>query len=251
MRIFLFALFLAMQVSFSLQAEVVARFTPLNDDERFAFTTGRAHHIRESLVMYAVIGNNIEDRRELFIRGRASWARVYFSNDLRVGFFLAMPGETPDFDFALHNLYMANGNTGEIQRLISAIGVHTNFRPSKDGRFISFIRGDFSSNFATIILFDVETNAMSGEFEWKLTNPVDMWMLDRPGNNFRAFGLNEGGDIIALAKLDLATMELRTVWDETDPNLYWRGPGYNIWLDEGWTDDVFRQSRDPTVRLQR
>ena len=204
-----------------------------------------------TLVMYAVKGNNIEDRRELFIWGRASWAHVYFSNDLRVGFFLAMPSETPDFDFALHNLYMANEITSEIRRLISAIGVHTDFRPSRDGRFISFIRGDFLSNFANIYLFDVENNAMSGEFEWKLTNPVETWMLNRSGNNFRAFGLNDGGGIIALAKLDLATMELRTVWDETDPNLYWRGTGYNIWLDEGWADDAFRQSRDPTVRLQR
>jgi len=272
MRIFLFALFLAMQVSFSLPAEVVARFSPLQDNERFAFAiqavSSEQVNMQRKVIFYAVTNNDIENISKLF-----TWENVIdnggiqFTSNFRTAFF-AVRGERrqPNEPLLNHHffnsLYMANGDTGEIKKVMP--NVMLSFRVSKDGRFVGFINGwrllDFENNIfshrerqrANIFIFDIKNNTMR-QFEWGISRPMSegFWSIRRVDNIFRIYAVARGGYILAVADLAPTEMQLRTLWDRA----YLEETFEIISLPNidapGWYDDISFQFRNPNVRLQR
>jgi len=229
--------------------EEITRFTPLNANERFAYSTENARDNEGrgwwNITLYAVRNNDINDVTELFTWEDIDWSRVNFTDDLRVCFFIDYNHIKRDFNWT-HNLYMANGFTGEVRRLITDISPL--FRASTDGRFISFLRRNLNEYSANIFLFDVENEIMAGEFEWRVNSRINTWVLYRFDNIFRIYGTNEGGGILAAAELNPSTMELVTLWDKIDDDDLIYLP--NLFLDDGWQDDVSRLFRDPNIRLR-
>ena len=234
------------------------RFAPLGDNDRFAYAiqtvrndAGRGVH---KMTVYAARNNDIEDITELFSWMDVRYGEVIqFTSDFRKGFFLAIQrGENPHI--WTHNLYMANGLTGEIRRLLTDTG--SLLRASKDGRFVGFLgRGQVGES-VNIFLFDIASETIVGEFEWRTEWPVSGgWDIFRFDNGFRIYGTWERGQIIAVAELDPDTMELRTLWDgtgsEIDVDWVHSILSNPTRADDDWNDDVVRQRRDPTIQLQR
>jgi len=250
-----------------LATEAVGRFTPLADNERFAVlhlgaSRPGADVVRPSfMTFYAVRNNDITDITELF-----TWENVLvpgaddpqFTSDFRTAFFRVRAQEP--LPFPLYALYMANGSTGEIKRLPilvpSAIG--GNFRVTKDGKFAAYPRGGQGGQAASVLIsvFDIEAETMT-QLTWRVTERgFGGWLIFRSDNGFMIHRTGEGGDPLAIAELDPATMELRTLWDNTD----WSKnqddipipPNYHSMLEGSlWVDDVVLQWRDPNVRLRR
>jgi len=239
-------------VSAALPVAEPIMFTPLSGSERLAYSIQNVIDAEGwgqwNMTMYAVENDDTENAVALFSWEDMSWARVQFTGDFRTGFFLSRNTGN------IFDLYMADGSVGEIRMLIAGISVF--YRASKDGRFVGFVRGVSSSNLACIFLFDIESGAMAGEFEFRTREPVVSWQhIYRFGNVFRIYGVSEGGDIIAFAELDPVAMELRTVWDLTgDDWQSWLPDGLshppNVFLDEGWRDDVIDLLYDPNVMLR-
>jgi hypothetical protein len=210
-----------------LTAEVVARFTPLADNERFAFTF---EMIRPTIIgissippiwavweltLYAVRNNDIEDRRELITwEDVGDTAGVQFTSDLRTVFFTVRQ-RVPPTPFQL--LYMVNGSTGEVKKM--PIEVRLPWRASKDGRFVAFLKeGGGRSQEANISVFEVETGAIT-HLVWKANMRLeDGWALFMDENIFLIRGGFEKGRVATLAELDPVTMKLRTLMDITDWN---------------------------------
>ena len=227
--------------------EEITRFTPLNANERFAYSIENARDNQGqqawwNITLYAVRNNDINDVTELFTWEDIEWANVNFTDDLRVCFFLARQ-RTENMRVWTSDLYMANGFTGEIRRLIT--DTIPLFRVSTDGRFISFLRRNLNEYSANIFLFDVENEIMAGEFEWRVNGTVNSWEVFRHENIFRIFGTLMGIDLVAAAELNPATMEFRTLWDKSDIT----DSRDTIHVD-GWRDDVSRLFRDPNIRLR-
>jgi hypothetical protein len=236
-------------------ADEITRFPPLADNERFAFSE---HSVQLSpviwqphITIYAVNDNNIENAVELF-----TWAisrnNIQFTSDFRTAFLhvgrYAIPGRVTSFD-----IYMADGNTGEIRRLLTDI--RGNFRASKDGRFILFQihRG---WEFAHLFLFDAKSETIVGEFEWWPENHIpggdfsqSSWAIRRFDNVFRIYALGEHGYIDAVAELNPATLELKMLWNDFREAGFSRPP--NLSHDEGWADDVGIQHANPNIMLRR
>jgi len=239
------------------------RFNPLGDNERFAYSlenvqTHSPYQRRWDMTLYAVQNGDTANAVELFSWENVETNRVQFTSDLRKCFFLTRRGSTWTFD-----LYVADGLTGEVRKLL-ADTVGSLFRVSEDGKFVGFLSRHHAHDSVTIFLFDVKAGVMAGEFEWRPEHyPIAPgwgifggWSIFRFNNVFRVAGLSEGSAIITAIELDLTTMELRTLFDETDADrntprspltLLWNGDYFNI----DWEDDVRRQSRDPNIRLRR
>ena len=208
-------------------------FAPLADNERFAYSVREACY-QESMpiydmTVYAVRNNDIHDIKELF-----SWESVrhfgrefQFTEDLKIFYFLEY--RWLNTYWSEQDLYVANGFTGTIKKLIpNIIGI---FRLTDDGRHIAFLHYyrefDPKNNImlereekkADIVIFDIENETMR-HFEWQTKSPVvdAGWILRKFGNNFRIFALtDEARDIIAEAELNPSTMELNVLWDMSDP----------------------------------
>jgi len=118
---------------------------------------------------------------------------------------------TEEPNIRVYDLYLADGFTGEIRRLISDTESMV-FRASKDGRFVAFRNRHHADDFVIIYLFDVKNEAIVGEFKWRPVGTVDGWELFRFDNFFRVVGIWQSGAIVAVVELDLSTMELRTVF---------------------------------------
>ena len=232
------------------------RFIPLGYNERFAYSmqTVRNDEGRgwERMTLYTVRNNDIEDISDLFSWENVEPRGVQFTADHRMCFFLVRDVVRWGFIWT-HNLYMANGLTGEVRRLLSDTGPL--LRVSKDGRFVSFLGRDRAGESVDIFLFDIASETIVGEFEWRTEWPVSGgWDIFRFDNVFRIYGTWERGQIIAVAELDPETMELRTLWDKTVAE---RDGDWEFIVsqptraDDDWNDDVVRQRRDPTIQLQR
>ena len=227
--------------------EEITRFTPLNDNERFAYSIENARDNQGqqawwNITLYAVRNNDINDVTELFTWENIEWSNVNFTDDLKVCFFLARQ-RTENMHIWTSNLYKANGFTGEVRRLIT--DTIPLFRVSTDGRFISFIKENPDRYSANIFLFDVENEIMVGEFEWRLNRTVNSWEIFRYENIFRIFGTLMGVELIAAAELNPATMEFRTLWN----NAAAEDIKDIIHVDD-WRDDVSRLFRNPNIRLR-
>jgi len=257
----------------ALTTEVVGRFAPLNDNERFAYALEGAWDadgvFMRNLIMFAVRDNNINDISELFIWESVSDSRgVQFASDFRTVFFVQWRNQRPGEPFAdhhaFHSLFMANGATGKIKRL--PVRVTDTLRVAKDGRLVAFIdpwlrtatgerTGLWDLERANIFVFDIETESMT-QLTWRVSSPITGgWNLVRYGNIFVISGDLEGGYHAAAAELNPSTMELITLWDRTNREMPYpidRIPSLpsHFFDDVGQlTDDDLRQSFDPNVRL--
>jgi len=229
------------------------------------------------MTLYAVRDNDIEDRRELFLWENVDDTHgVQFTSDFRTVFFTEREAIPPT---AFKPLYKANGVTGEVKRL--PMGVMLPWRASKDGRFIAFINWWQQTDFlnreqANIFVYEVETGEMT-QLLWRVNMPLEGgWILSRYENIFLIRGGMDQGGVAAIAELNPATMELKTLVDVTDwynqigtaagivylfPNLLFRGDvlvdlqaittadTVALW-EINIVDDVSFQSINPNVRLQ-
>ena len=180
---------------------VAARFAPLADNERFAFSlenirpAGGLHNIW-NMTVYAV-KDNVNNVSELFtwddVNRRNS---IQFTSDFRNAFFITenniarwASGTGSD----TLSLYKANGDTGEIRRFLANLPT-TSLRTSKNGRFVLFEGNIFNAEFAHVFLFDVEKEMIIGEFEWNPHRPIELerdtiqgWEIRRFDNLFKIF----------------------------------------------------------------
>lgn len=151
------------------------RFTPLNDNERFAYSLEGVQNVRGfrmmNMTLYAVRNNDIEDISELFTWKDVLWFGIQFTDDYRMCFFAVwqrseIPPHSPSFT---HYLYMVDGATGEIKKVMTNLMLP--FRASKDGRFVCYINqwrlSDFEKGLilsetekANIFLYDIENKTM-------------------------------------------------------------------------------------------
>jgi len=234
MRRFLIVLFLAMLVSFTLEADVITRFPSLQDNERLAHSTRRerrnptARHIwTPVMTLYAVRDNNIEDASVLFTWDNVPWFHIQFSNDLKMCFFIVetVIASDPVAPSVRRDLYVANGISGEVRRLLTGMGSAA-YCISKDGRFIlhlsSLIRDsrNYSVNLFNLYLIDVEKGGILDEFEWRLNrseyanemNPVEGLDILAIDSIFRLLAVGYRELIIAEAEYDPGKMKLRTLF---------------------------------------
>jgi len=239
-----------------LEAEVAARFTPLADNERFAYsmrnqqtrleTGGWVHW--QKMTMYAVKNNDITDVTELFTWEPVRFASVQFTGDLRKAFFLENNVVQSGRGTAhAHILYMVNGLTGEIQRLLTDVRDPL-LRASRDGRFIAFLSHFFShERFVDIYLFDIESERIADKFRWQVSARDGTFRLFRFDTIFRIFINFEGGYIGAVSELNPETMEFNVLWDRTNTPPLGRSSLPTTY--PGWLDGV--GGANPNIRLRR
>jgi len=236
--------------------EVVARFAPLAENERFAFT--RRNFSRPGVggqtnfTFYVVRNNDINDVTQLFTFEDAGSSGPQFTSDLRTAFIMthgrfADPPPPPNNP---NPFLMIDGNVGEIRRLPEGIWREGAIsRVSKDGRYTAFLIERDAINYrdqVNIFVFDIETETRR-QFTWRINSPLQgVWRIFRFENVFRIYA-HDDGYIAAVAELDPATMELRTLWDRTNENHGWNLP--NFFENEEWVDDVLGQPWNPNVRL--
>lgn len=238
-----------------LLTEDTLRFTPLDYNERFVFATDNVRDIaaglsRWDMTLYAIRNGDIASASKLFSWRNVGSPDIQFTDGFRRCFFLSRRY----LNTRIFDLYLADGTTGEIRRLI-ADTVSSVWRVSKDGKYIGFLNFRYPDtsalkNYVSIYIFDVENEVVIGEFEWQPIVPgrIQGWNIFRLDNIFRIVGSIMRGTIEAVVELDLATMELRTIFDQTEYG--WRGAYAPNLDDDEWGDDVRRQSRDPTIRLR-
>jgi hypothetical protein len=229
---------------YTIMEDQIERFTSLNDNERFAFFLSSVQDAerrsRWEMTLYAVNADDTENFSELFTRRSVHWVDIQLANDYRKVFFreahfVGNAINSPQ----IHNLYVADGYTGEIRRVLSDMNVNS-WRVSNDGRFISFIRPAPSTcHYTNIYLFDVENEVIIGEFKWRPNQPegdmICMWRILRHDNVFRILGLIEFYTIHAVAELNPATMELETLWDTLEMSGL---PSLPVIRVHGFVDDV-------------
>ena len=253
MRYFLIALFFAAQLlsACTVKAEVVGTFTPLKDNETFAFYSGgiagaNGNVTHFDITMYAVRNNNPDDLGELFTMENMDdyVASVQFTGDFRTAFLLAKDG----------TFYMATGSTGEIKKLRTAVRSPV-FRITEDGRFGAFVKEEWGKPEAYISVFDIETETMR-QLTWKLNRRIEgTWDIGRYNGVFFINGTYERGGSQALAELDPSTMELTTFYDRTNrtmtdhrPSDITPPPSVITFLGDV-IDDICRQYDNPDIRL--
>ena len=120
------------------------------------------------MTIFAMRDNEFQNVSVLFSREPVHRDSVQFAGNFKKCFFLAEdwrhPTEAIPYIHVYYHLYMANGFTGEIRRLLSDMGFIV-WRVSHDGRFIGFLDPDFRREYTHINLFDVENGVMIGQFE--------------------------------------------------------------------------------------
>jgi len=257
LKLFFMFIFIS-QISLALSASEIHRFTPLADNERFAYTIddhsqqiGHVLLFWQKMTMYAVRNNNIGDVAELFTWEPVRSYEIQFRNDFRKAFFIESKSAGRNTGES-HHLYIADGFTGEIRRLLPNVG-RGSLRVSKDGQFASFFRATFPSEFVHIYLFDVTNETIVGEFVWRPNRPewvqrrymISNWRIIRADTVFRIIAVGEAGFIAAVAELNPVTMELTTLWDYFETGLWFESSKDGI----RWDDDV--SVHNPNVRLQR
>jgi tricorn protease-like protein len=260
MRILFLFLFLTIQISLAVAEDVVARFTPLNDGERFAYTfesvRSPSGFLMRNMTLYTMRNNDIQDISYLFTWEDIVWNHIQFTNDFRKAFFIDLRRSEGD----ARTLYMAVGATGEVKKILQNDSLRAGFRVSKDGKFIVFVGSQFLSpsgrshedERAIIAVYDIE-NGIMAEIEWRphrppYRDPIGGWTVHRFDNIFRIYADIEMGFIGAIAELDPTTLELTTLWNCFSVS------GLDSWpriSDEDWQDDVVLQHRNPNIRLQR
>ena len=242
----------------------ITRFTPLDENERFAFARDNIEVPppiwgMDILTLYAIRNNDIENRRELFTWEDVTEGHIQFSHDFRKAFFSTRQRELIP-PTSLQSFYKVNGSTGEVKRL--PIEVEPRWRITQDGRFVAFINrwllsdtgettGRWDREQANIFVFDSETETMT-QLTWRTNMPIESgWTLYRLGNIFRVFG-GHTSFALAATELDPATLELRTLWDMTDWDIV--DPADRISppdiSTEPWIDDVLWPNQNLTVRLR-
>jgi len=267
MRTFLFTVFILIKVLSVSTADEIVRFTPLGENERFAYAVENAQSpmgfAMWKMTLYAVRNDNVADISELFVWEYVTWENIQFTGDFRVAFFFARQW-TASSPPARH-LYMANGNTGEIRKIMSTRD-SSDFRVTKDGRFIGFI-GDWDSpNYeaptfphlgyekVNLFVYDVENKTMKNHVTWHINGFIDGgWSIFRRDNIFIIYADLEGGHIAAATELNPETMELTALWDMTNINDRISPLPRFAHSDRycEWQDDIIWQRNDPNIRLQR
>jgi len=260
MRISIFVFIFVLQVSFALLASEIPRFTPLQDNERFAYaiqsmrdSEGRP---RMELTIYSVRNNNVEDISELFTWENVRWNNVAFTSDFRKVFFIGITRIGSGINAPqISNLYMANGNTGEIRRLITDNLGGSSLRASKDGRFVIFQRHNFRSiDSSQFYLFDVASETVLGEFIWRPNRPeyfwaVNGWRFIRVDNIFRIIADYDGdAGSLAVADFDPETRTFISLWVYPDKMPELSFPPY---IDiQALLDDIHLQGEDRSIMLR-
>jgi hypothetical protein len=226
------------------------KFTPLKVDERFAYSTQwKPERLWQNMTMYAVRNNDIENAIELFAWEPVNWDSIQFTSDLKKAFFIeSYPTVGIDRE---NNLYMANGLTGETRILLTNFG-YSPYRASKDGKFVCYYRGS-NREPMTIMLFDVEKEAIVGNFEWNPILPLAnkygyiAWTVRRSDSHFGIYGSIDSGFIFAAARLDPEAMKFEVLWDLSDPDAITSSlPSIDDAKGE-WNDDV--RSQRESARL--
>jgi hypothetical protein len=254
---FLFVFSFYLLVSCFLPAIETASFTPLAYNERFAYSLQSISvngQVRQRLTLYAVYNNNLSNITELVTFEPVNRDHIQFTGDLKKCFFYEeLLIRNPDLSFSrVLNLYLADGHTGTVRRLLTDVGI---VRVTENGRFILF-QNLYRGEFAQLFLFDVEKDAIVAEFEWVLERPLEDrqrwphagWYLLRFDNVFRVYEIVELDIIRAVAELDPSTMQLITLWD------YLNTPEFSSipWMgDANWHDDVMLLRQNPNIFLQR
>ena len=244
-----FVFILLFQTSFFLLAEEVTNFTPLADNERLAFTVKDYTEV----TFYAVDSNNFNDFSLLFSLNPALFHGIQFSDDFRMAFFVTDTVNQENGRIAEHfqNLYIINGHTGEISRILTFQTTKA-VRVSLDGRFLCFLsRPDLMANFVNIYLFDIERGTMIDKFVWHPWENVDdqqissqtftAFRIFRFDNIFKIYADIDGG-IVGGVILDPETLTLDLIWN--DPSIFFT-PDFPYAYDhsiihnpQAWLDDV-------------
>ena len=242
MRSFLFMFFGVVQVLVTVNANELTRFTPLNANERLAFTLQGSE-----ATFFAVNNDDIEDFSMLF-SWRPVWvSRIQFTSDFKKGFFLetATTREKGIVTARLQKLYIVNGFTGEIRKVLTIRGEEP-VRISSDGRFVIFLQGTQRfDNSINIYLFDIEKDAIVAEFIWhpwesltdelRQAGPISSWLLFRFENVFKIYAVI-GGGIAGWAVLDPIAMTLELLCDNPfrffDPTASHYSLENPIWFDD-------------------
>ena len=246
----------------------IIKFTPLGDNERFAYSVESVEiYVRDrfrtrvnNMTVYAVRDNDVDNTAELFLWEDVNQQSIQLTSDLRKVFF--MPNHsyrrwTPAINLPL-DIYMADGGTGEIQRVLAGTVNRENsiFRVSQDGKFVLLSEREINYHeFARVLLFlfDVENGSIINEFEWRIdfygrNGLVQGFEVGRLDNIFRIIATTELGFITAVAELDPVAMVLQTVWfGFRDAGL----PAQPNASDHDWLDDVMFQRRNPSILLRR
>ena len=248
MRSLVFLCLIFAHISFFLPAQETTVFTPLADNERFAFYSfsvplSPAIH-RPDITVFAVRDNNVNDISALFTWENVRFNNAQFAHDFKKCFFLV--------DASPYLLYRANGFTGEIKKVLALN--NGNWRVSNNGRFVLFLGNSVVRlPFAHLLIFDVENEAIVGEFEWRPEiDPMFgevFWEVARFDDIFRIYAIDELSYITAVAEIDPETMILRTLWNDYRTVGLPSRPSYNH--DLKWVDDIRLQTSNPTVFLQQ
>ena len=245
------------QVPIEATENAIIRFTPLADNEQFALSLRDMPQspIRPWSVMtlFAMHNNDFKDVSVLFSREPIPVEHIQMASNFKKCFFIEFDWREPTglvpYKHAYHHLYMANGFTGEIRRLLTTRKMIT-WRVSHDGRFILFLEDQAGGKFTHLSLFDVESEIIVVEFEWRPyrigASPIEAWEIHRFENIFRISGIGEGGFVLAVAEFDLIKMKLRSRGDFLLSDLSWL-PNVE---DEGWFDDIFIRNNIPPAMLQ-
>jgi hypothetical protein len=249
----------------SFPANEITRFTPLQDNEQFAVSylnmrsqVGNPAILRDwqRLVIFAMRNNDIEDISELFTWDHFQGPTFQFTRDFQRVFFMDRNWNADISPSPIRNLFMADGRAGEIRRLLTDTEIvrHTGWRVSKDGRFVSFAEHVPSRAYVLrLVLFDVESKAIVGEFEWQPTSEralinIQGWTIRRFGDIFRMLGVSEIGSIDAVVEFDPVTMEFTMLWDDFALS----GLSSRAFEHErAWADDTFYMNWVAPARLQR
>ena len=253
MRGLVFLCLIFTHISVFIPAQETTVFTPLADNEQFAFS---AVSVRDSfgrniweMTLYAVHDNDFDNLRVLFSRRSVNWSSIQFSNNNTIAFFrethfMGDGGNSPQ----VHNLYIANGKTGGITPLLEDMHNNSGWRASKDGRFICFLEP--FQDYVQINLFDVAAASLAGQIIWRPDRPDDFRTLAgsfsilRTDNAFRILWSSEI-TMIAEAIFDPSTMDIRTLWNGIGAPVGSNLPEVN---DPQFRDDVLEQF---TNRVQR
>ena len=265
MRFFISSFILISQVSLSLLAVEIHRFTPLEDNERFAYTIQSMHdsegRSRMELTLYSVRNNNVGDISQLFRWEHVRWWDVIFTSDYKKVFFIGITRIGSGINAPqISNLYMANGHTGEIRRIISNNLGNAPLRVSQDGRFIIFQRLNFRSiDACQFYLFDVFRETVVGEFIWRPNKPeyfmkpnwpVNGWRFIRVGNIFRIIAIFEASGLLSVADFDPETQTFIALWNYPEKMLEISFPDYDGSNALNWLDDIHLQKEDRNIMLR-
>ena len=224
MRSLVFLCLIFTHISVFIPAQETTGFTPLANNERFAYTTphsfnneGRGQWV---LHLFAVQGGDIENAVPLIATGSIRNWEVQFTSDFKKAFFINIdyPGNgisAPD----IHSFYMANGLTGEVKRLMVDTS-YASWRVSRDGQYILFQSFEHRAGYVNLHLFDVENEAIVDEFIWRpdrparlnQSAPIQAWEIRRHGSIFRIYATTELGFVAAIAEFDPASRQVVTLW---------------------------------------